>query len=69
MAKWSCVGLIVLGVLLCVADVLDWFYVAHRSLPFYVWHLWRWGLGCIIAGVLGLVALEVARTPRKGGDT
>ena len=67
MLKWLCVGLMILGVLVSVVDVLDWVYVARCGLPFYTGELWRWGLGGILVGVLGVVVLNAASKRRKCG--
>lgn len=95
MARWFCVGLIVLGLVVAALDFADYYDDAtarHRAevragrVTFSEWargsaaaldmsyfglrhQLWKWGAACLIAGVLGLVALEVARAGRKGGGT
>ncbi len=59
----GCIGLVVFGAVLVVLDVRaavtlfaeQWTQTMAQSLA-----LWRWGLACVIAGVLGMVALSLA---------
>jgi hypothetical protein len=75
MGKWLCIGLIASGLALAVLDVhssgclpeRSWLYGTFDSRRFgSAYHLWKWGLVSVIAGVLGVVLLEVAGKPRKG---
>jgi hypothetical protein len=63
MGRAGCIGLIVLGIPLGVLDIvtaLSWGGVADFPWGFDSLYLWRYGMVSIIAGVLGLVALDIA---------
>jgi hypothetical protein len=93
-ARWCCLGLIALGILLTVVDLVNYFVGVHavanmagvsamKLIPRWILRRpGRWllafgahlgpfgqsGLGCVIAGVMGLVALEAAGKTRKKAE-
>ena len=85
-ARWCCLGLIVLGLVLLLAEVDSYKksyaqdmrnkesgrVTDYYAMTFGRWamatYLWRWGVGCVVIGVIGMVVLEVAGKSRKKAE-